>query len=323
MHDIAPLPRPRRAVAAQALAAIAPATPTVPAVPPGPERPAIDGSAAGAAADPAIAPTPGPAPAPRVGPARAPAAGPAPVSTVGPALQPLYAAPADEPETAAPGGASTAGVRRQGPREKLRALGAQALVDAELLALVLGSGVARRSALRTGRLLARRPLPELAQWSSARWLLVPGVGPARGAALVAAFELGRRAAETGAPGAIIRGPEDVLSQVRDLVRARKEHFVVLLLNARHELQSRETISIGSLNASIVHPREVFQPAILHSAASVVLVHNHPSGDPEPSEEDLEITRRLTGVGELVGIGVLDHVIVAHRGVVSLRARELM
>ncbi|HET7224328.1 MAG TPA: DNA repair protein RadC, partial [Candidatus Eisenbacteria bacterium] len=171
--------------------------------------------------------------------------------------------------------------------------------------------------------LARRPLIELAQWSGARWLLVPGVGPARGAALVAAFELGRRAAESGTPSAIIRGPEDVLSQVRDLVRARKEHFVVLLLNARHELQSRETVSIGSLNASIVHPREVFQPAIVHSAASVVLVHNHPSGDPEPSEEDLEITRRLTGVGELVGIGVLDHVIVAHRGVVSLRARELM
>jgi DNA repair protein RadC len=99
--------------------------------------------------------------------------------------------------------------------------------------------------------------------------------------------------------------------------------VVLLLNARHELQGRETVSIGSLNASIVHPREVFQPAILHSAASVVLVHNHPSGDPEPSEEDLSITRRLVQVGDLVGIGVLDHVIVAARGVVSLRARQLL
>ena len=99
--------------------------------------------------------------------------------------------------------------------------------------------------------------------------------------------------------------------------------MVLLLNARHEIQCRETVSIGSLNASIVHPREVFLPAILHSAASVVLVHNHPSGDPEPSEEDLSITRRLVQVGELVGIDVLDHVIVAERGVVSLRARQML
>src|SRR2546428_721742 len=184
---------------------------------------------------------------------------------------------------------------------------------AEMLAWVLCRGAGRDSALGFGRPLARRPPAELAAWPAARWLLVPGVGPARAAALSAAFELGRRAAERGASGSPIRGPDDVLAQVRDLPRARKEHFVVLLLNARHEVQRRETVSIGSLNASIVHPREVFLPAILHSAASVVLVHNHPSGDPEPSEEDLSITRRLVQVGELVGIGVLDHVIVAKSG----------
>jgi DNA repair protein RadC len=209
------------------------------------------------------------------------------------------------------------------PREKLRARGPAALTDAELLALLVGSGSARRSAIKIGRLLARKNPSELAGWSTARWLLTPGIGLARAAALAAAFELGRRAAERPASSATIRGPEDVLVQVRDLSRARREHFVVLLLNARHELQCRETVSIGSLNASIVHPREVFLPAILHSAASVVLVHNHPSGDPEPSEEDLNITRRLVQVGELVGIGVLDHVIVAARGVVSLRSRKLI
>lgn len=219
--------------------------------------------------------------------------------------------------------AAPAGSQAPRPREKLRARGAASLSDAELLALVLGSGVAGRSAVRIGRFLARRSPAELACWTSGRWLRVPGVGPARGAALAAAFELGRRAAEGAPHGAAIRGPEDVLAQVRDLARARKEHFVVLLLNARHELQSRETVSIGSLNASIVHPREVFQPAILHSAASVVLVHNHPSGDPEPSDEDLNITRRLVQVGELVGIAVLDHVIVATRGVVSLRSRQVL
>jgi DNA repair protein RadC len=215
------------------------------------------------------------------------------------------------------------GGARSRPREKLRSRGAPALSDAELLALVIGTGTPGRSALRIGRLLARRSPSELAGWSAARWLIAPGIGPARAAALAAAFELGRRAVETQATSPCIRGPEDVLAQVRDLARARREHFVVLLLNARHELQCRETVSIGSLNASIVHPREVFLPAILHSAASVVLVHNHPSGDPEPSEEDLSITRRLVQVGDLVGIGVLDHVIVAARGVVSFRSRQLL
>jgi len=209
------------------------------------------------------------------------------------------------------------------PREKLRARGPGALSDAELLALVVGSGISGRSALGVGRWLARSSPSQLSGWSSARWMMAPGIGPARAASLCAAFELGRRAAEQPVSSATIRGPDDVLAQVRDLPRARREHFVVLLLNARHELQCRETISIGSLNASIVHPREVFLPAILHSAASVVLVHNHPSGDPEPSEEDLGITRRLVQVGELVGIGVLDHVIVASRGVVSLRSRQLL
>ncbi len=252
--------------------------------------------------------------------------GPGPARSCSPGVEGPVARPGGDQgvapqDAAAPSGAATGfGVR---PREKLRMRGPGALTDAELLALVVGTGAAGRSALRIGRTLARRSPAELAGWSSARWLLVPGLGPARAAALAAAFELGRRAAERQALSAAIRGPGDVLAQVRDLSRARREHFVVLLLNARHELQRRETVSIGSLNASIVHPREVFLPAIVHSAASVVLVHNHPSGDPEPSEEDVSITRRLVQVGELVGIGVLDHVIVAARGVVSLRSRQLL
>jgi DNA repair protein RadC len=124
---------------------------------------------------------------------------------------------------------------------------------------------------------------------------------------------------------VIRGPDDIGSMpaCRKLKKAKREHFLVVLLNARHEVASVETISIGSLNASIVHPREVFKPAVLASAASIVLVHNHPSGDPEPSEEDLTITKRLVEVGDLLGIGVLDHVIVAQRGLVSLRSRQLL
>lgn len=121
---------------------------------------------------------------------------------------------------------------------------------------------------------------------------------------------------------VIRGPDDVIALVgKKLRKEAREHFLVLLLNARHEVLGKETVSIGSLNASIVHPREVFKPAVLQSAASIILVHNHPSGDPEPSEEDLSITKRLVRAGDLLGIGVLDHVIVAERGVVSLKARQ--
>ena len=122
----------------------------------------------------------------------------------------------------------------------------------------------------------------------------------------------------------IRGPDDVVAVVGPKLRQEhRELFLVLLLNARHEVMAKETVSVGSLNASIVHPREVFRPAVLASAAAIVLVHNHPSGDPEPSEEDLTITKRLVEAGELLGIGVLDHVIVAGRGVVSLRSRQLL
>ncbi len=137
-------------------------------------------------------------------------------------------------------------------------------------------------------------------------------------------EITTRRYQTKAPRPI-RGPDDVLTlpPIKRLSAAKREHFVIILLNARHEVELVETISIGSLNASIVHPREVFLPAIRASAASLILVHNHPSGDSEPSEEDLAITKRLVQCGELLGVAVLDHVIVAARGVVSFRSRQLL
>ena len=122
---------------------------------------------------------------------------------------------------------------------------------------------------------------------------------------------------------LIRGPEDVYRLCRTLRRRKKEHFVVILVNSRNAVIGFETVSIGSLNASIVHPREVFLPAIENRAGSLILVHNHPSGDPTPSEEDLAITRRLVEAGRLVGIDVLDHVIVARDGFVSFKERKLL
>ena len=122
----------------------------------------------------------------------------------------------------------------------------------------------------------------------------------------------------------IRGPDDVVALVsRKIRRDPREHFLVLLLNARHEAMAVETISIGSLNASIVHVREVFRPAIVNSAASIVVAHTHPSGSPEPSEEDVTISKRLVDAGTLLGMEVLDHVILASRGVVSMRARQML
>jgi DNA repair protein RadC len=128
----------------------------------------------------------------------------------------------------------------------------------------------------------------------------------------------------GKPPAPIRSPEDALQLLRPRFKnQQREMFLVVLLNARHEVMSVETVSIGSLNSTVVHPREVFRPAILQSAAAILVAHNHPSGDPEPSEEDLSITKRLVQCGELLGISVLDHVIVATRGLVSFRARQLL
>jgi len=121
----------------------------------------------------------------------------------------------------------------------------------------------------------------------------------------------------------VNGPEQVVAAWPELKTAEREVFGILTLNARHAATRRVIVSVGSLNASIVHPREVMRPAILYSAASLVLVHNHPSGDPEPSEEDMHITRRLVECGELLGIGVLDHVIIGSRGFVSFRARQLL
>ena len=124
------------------------------------------------------------------------------------------------------------------------------------------------------------------------------------------------------PPPTIHGPEDVARLARPAFGdGRREMFLALLLNARHELLRIETVSVGSLNASIVHPREVFRRAMLDSAAAVILAHNHPSGDPEPSDEDLIMTKRLAEVGELVGIAVLDHVIIAGDAYLSLRARD--
>ncbi len=199
------------------------------------------------------------------------------------------------------------------PRERLLATGPEGLASAELLALVLGSGgPGRPASALASRLLARfGSVRSLASRSPRELATEPGVGPARAAALAAALELGRRVAETRLlPGARLGGSADVFRhyhlRLRDL---KRERFLALLLDGKHRLAGETLVSEGTLTASLVHPREAFAPAVRESAAALVFVHNHPSGDPAPSREDIDLTRRLVAVGDLLGIRVLDHVIV--------------
>jgi DNA repair protein RadC len=197
------------------------------------------------------------------------------------------------------------------PRERLARQGAKALKDEELLAILLRTGYKNMDVLALsrellklypGRALYELPFPELKK--------IKGVGASRASALQAAWELARRYFESPDRLPVLQSPRDVCAQIGEIRAQRKEHFVVLYLNTRNQLVHKEAVSIWTLNASLVHPREVFEPALRHSAAGVILAHNHPSGDPSPSEEDRDLTRRLAEAGRLLGIDVLDHVVVA-------------
>ena len=208
------------------------------------------------------------------------------------------------------------------PREKLERAGATALGDNELLALVLGHGAARASALELANTvlagvgglhgLARATIDDLRR--------VPGIGRARAAQLLAAVEAGRRTlVRGGRERPQIATPGDVARLLVPQFGARAvEQFGVVLLDTKHRVLRTTVISVGTLDASLVHPREVFREAASGGAAAIVLFHNHPSGDPAPSDDDVELTRRLVRAGELMGIQVLDHVIVAETRFCSLR-----
>jgi DNA repair protein RadC len=201
--------------------------------------------------------------------------------------------------------------------ERIADLGPSALTDVELTAILLGS------AETASRLCSAVNLRRLHEVPEEDLSAVRGVGPERVRKLLAAAEIGRRLWNPTDALPLIRGPEQVYEHCADIRKATREHFVAFYLNSRHQILRREVISIGSLNASIVHPREVFRPAIVLCAASLVLAHNHPSGDTTPSEEDLAITRRLREAGRLLGIELVDHVIVGESGYTSLRERKLL
>ncbi len=213
------------------------------------------------------------------------------------------------------------------PRERLFAVGPEHLSPAELLAIILRTGAAGQTAVQVAQhLLADgekqggHPLLYLLKASAAELAACRGVGRAKAAQIKAALELGRRLGEVGPRERVrINGPADVAALVMEEMRhLEQEQFRVILLDTKNQVLGVESVSTGTLNTTLVHPREIFKLAIRRVANAIILVHNHPSGDPTPSPEDRQITKDLMAAGQLLGIDVHDHVIIGDRRYFSLR-----
>ena len=211
------------------------------------------------------------------------------------------------------------------PRERLARQGARALSNRELIAVLLGTGSRRASVLDVADGVAAEGLRALVGCSVAELERREGLGRAKAARLLAALELGTRVSSEDAGGRpLFRTPEDSARYLLPRYGARPvETFGLLALDVRQRLKRDVVVSVGSLSGSLVHPREVFGEAIAARAATVLLFHNHPSGDPEPSGEDIEVTRRLAAAGGIMGIDVLDHLILGAGRYVSLKSRGVL
>jgi len=211
------------------------------------------------------------------------------------------------------------------PREKLAAKGAENLKDAELLAILLRTGTKEKNAIEVAsQILAKYSKKRLLQLKYQDLIKIKGLDAAKVCTLLAAFELTKRSLEVDDSNLpFIHDSEGAMAQLTGLRNNQKEHFIALYLNARNQLTHKETISVGTLNANLVHPREVFEPATKHLAAQIIIAHNHPSGDAEPSEDDLAITRRLIEAGKILGIEIVDHIIVAGNDFTSLKEKKLI
>lgn len=209
------------------------------------------------------------------------------------------------------------------PREKLEKYGPEKLSNSELLAILLRTGAKGVNVVElSNKIFKQFSGAGLAKASVGELKKTFGLGAAKACEIAACFELGRRLLHNK-QSALLLSPHDVWEQLKDMRDHKKEHFVVFYLDARNQEMKRETISVGTLNANLVHPREVFEPAIQHSAAQVIIAHNHPSGDPEPSQEDIALTKRLVESGKILGIEVIDHVVAAKDSFASFKEKGLI
>lgn len=210
------------------------------------------------------------------------------------------------------------------PRERLLSDGPDSLSNQELMAILLRTGTKDESVIQLSNRLLRHfdGLRLLKDASVEEITQIKGIGQAKAIQIMASLELGRRVGRLQFEDRyVIRSPEDAANYMMEEMRfLTQEHFVCLYLNTKNQVMHRQTVFIGSLNASIVHPREVFREAFRRSAASIIALHNHPSGDPGPSREDIDVTKRLVECGKIIGIELLDHIIIGEHKFVSLKEK---
>lgn len=215
------------------------------------------------------------------------------------------------------------------PKEKLMYAGAESLSTSELLALIIRTGNSSKSAVQLAEDVLAYSAKELGSLREAdvqELTEIDGIGSTKACSIVASLELARRlmGRESDESRISMKNPESVANLLmKDMRGLKQEHLVALLLNAKCEIESRITVSIGELTSTVVHPREVFRPAIRKGAAGIILVHNHPSGDPTPSQDDIQSTKRIMEVSKLVGIRLLDHLIIGDGRYISLRNEGYM
>jgi DNA repair protein RadC len=211
------------------------------------------------------------------------------------------------------------------PREKLIAKGPQNLKDEELLAILLGTGIEGKNVIEVAKQILRKySKKRLLKLTYNDLSKIKGIGPAKACTILAAQELVKRALKIGEETLPkVESIKDVVAQFSYLREKQREHLAALYLNARNEIVFKKHLFVGTLDANICHPREIFKYAIEKNAASIILVHNHPSGDPEPSKADLEITKRIQEAGKIMGIDLLDHVIISKNKIFSFKEKKLI
>lgn len=201
--------------------------------------------------------------------------------------------------------------------------GAEKLSDAELLAILLRVGTKDCNVIKLAqKILKKFPKEKLLAASIEQLSAIHGLGKVKASEIIACLELGKRLLKDKKSTLII-SPKDVWENLKDIRDHKKEHFVVFYLDTRNQEIQREIISIGTLNASLIHPREVFEPAVRYCAAQILISHNHPSGDSTPSGDDIEVTRRLIDAGKILGIEIIDHIIVSKNAFISLKCEGLL